>query len=200
MNRTWTGHYRPITIGPIIKPWTHLISPNSLSVMSLRPKDQWRLSYSFRYIEKIAHTHAQKAPLEWNNWAKSHAEAAEGDLLVAKSAFVITQISYYRSVPLAIHSKRELAVYVWMWSIWALNHGTVYFLLMFLIITHISYYISVLIEFDKWGLAVYVGVWSMGTYILYWFSSSQQKLKLVQQYNLSRWTTWILWKFPIKTL
>ena len=60
MKRTWIGRHRPNTIGPIVKPRTHLISPQC--DMSL--EDRRMRAVVFMYIiEKVSHAHAQNAPL-----------------------------------------------------------------------------------------------------------------------------------------
>ena len=54
MKVTWIGRHRPITIGPVIKPWTDLW------------RDRRMRDVVFVYIiEKVAHAYEHTAPIEW---------------------------------------------------------------------------------------------------------------------------------------
>ena len=60
MKKIWIGYHRPITIGPIVKPGTHLISP----ICDVTRRQANVRALVFVYIIEVAHAHAQKAPLE----------------------------------------------------------------------------------------------------------------------------------------
>ena len=62
MNRTWIGYRRPITIGPIVKPSTHLISPQCDITGRQRPM----MAIVFVcIIEEVAPAHLQNTPCGW---------------------------------------------------------------------------------------------------------------------------------------
>ena len=60
-NRTWVGHHRPFTIGPIAKPKTHL----AWSSVTLLGHRRMRALVFVYIIKEVAHAHAQKATIEW---------------------------------------------------------------------------------------------------------------------------------------
>ena len=63
MNGTWIGSHRQINIGPIIKPWTHLMSP---CAVTRRPRPMRALV--FVYIMEEVPEHFEYARLGYFNY------------------------------------------------------------------------------------------------------------------------------------
>ena len=81
MKGTWISRHRLITIRPIVKPWTHLVSPQG--DITRRPTSEGshiclheRGSCSCTCAERISWVFLM------NTWARSHEKAVEQDLLV----------------------------------------------------------------------------------------------------------------------
>ena len=86
MNRTRIGRHRPIAIGPMFQPLTHLISPNLVSMWChLETKTNEDSHICLHYRVGCSHTCAERT--SWvalfNTRVRSCAEAVEQDLLVA---------------------------------------------------------------------------------------------------------------------
>ena len=82
---TWIGRQRPIAIGPIYKALdTPKLAESSVSVTSLRDKDQWGLLYCWHYRISCSPTWAECTSwaVYFNIHAMSCVQAVKPDLLV----------------------------------------------------------------------------------------------------------------------